>query len=60
MNSCSRGNPMKCFLALVAGLFIGLLILVVIGAERADPVILDEQGHPRGAASASPFDHRHP
>ncbi len=37
---------MKWFLVLVFLLFVGLLILLYVASEKADPVMLDEQGRP--------------
>ncbi len=37
---------MKWFLVLVFLLFVGLLILLYVASEQADPVMLDEQGRP--------------
>ena len=37
------------FLGAVTLLFIGLLVYTWVGAEQANPVILDEKGRPRGA-----------
>jgi uncharacterized membrane protein len=37
---------MKWFLVLVFLLFVGLLVLLYVASEKADPVMLDEQGRP--------------
>jgi hypothetical protein len=39
------------FLAVVMVLFIGILVYVWIEAKKANPVMLDERGNPRSAAS---------
>ena len=44
------------FLGLIMVLFIGIMIYVYRGATEANPVILDEHGHPRQTAS---HDSRH-
>jgi hypothetical protein len=46
-----RRGWFPAFLGFVIALFIGLLVYVYFGATRANPVILDEKGRPRGAAS---------
>lgn len=37
---------MKWFLVLVFLLFVGLLVFLYVASEKADPVMLDEQGRP--------------
>ena len=37
---------MKWFLALVFLLFVGVLVALWVVSEKADPVMLDEQGRP--------------
>ena len=39
-------------LALVAALFIGILVMVYVVSKRANPVLLDEIGKPVNAESA--------
>ncbi len=41
------------FLAFVMLLFIGILVYVYVETKKANPIILDEQGHPRGASQAA-------
>ena len=37
---------MKWFLVFVFVLFVGLLVLLYVASETADPVMLDEEGKP--------------
>ncbi|MBI2837770.1 MAG: hypothetical protein HYX75_05620 [Acidobacteria bacterium] len=43
---------MKLFLAAVFIVFAGILVVVYAAARRANPVLLDEQGHPINVTSA--------
>jgi len=48
--SASSAKPRSyfpLFLSAIFVLFLGLLAYTWIGAEKADPVILDERGQPR-------------
>ena len=42
-----RGAFLIYFLGMVMMLFIGILIYVWIQAKKANPVMLDENGHPQ-------------
>jgi len=42
---------MPKFLGMVFVLFIGILVFAYIETKRANPVMLDEQGHVRGGAA---------
>jgi hypothetical protein len=44
----SRGAFLPKFLGFIMVVFIGILIAAYAIARKADPVILDEQGHVRG------------
>lgn len=48
----SRGALLPKFLGGVFVLFVGIMIACWYIARQANPVILDEHGHPRGAHSA--------
>lgn len=41
---------MRFLLAFVFLLFVGILVFVYIGAERASPVMLDEKGRPHSSS----------
>jgi hypothetical protein len=43
--AAGRMPPLITFLALVSAIFIGILIYVWVEAKRANPQMLDEQGH---------------
>jgi hypothetical protein len=48
----NRKPALIYFLAVVMMLFIGILVYVWIEAKKANPVMLDEKGHPRAAIDA--------
>ena len=48
-----RVHWLPLLLAAVMVLFLGILLLAWIATERADPVMLDDRGEPRGAAPAT-------
>jgi len=43
------------FLMFTSAIFIGILIFAYIVAKRANPVMLDDQGHPKSAALVLPL-----
>lgn len=42
-----RVAPLTVVLALVMSFFCGVLVFVYVETKRANPVMLDQQGHPR-------------
>jgi hypothetical protein len=41
--------PLVYFWGLLAVVFFGILVFAWVAADRANPVMLDEHGHPRGS-----------
>jgi hypothetical protein len=49
-----RGGALyQAILGGIVLLFIGIMVYVYHGAKQANPIILDEHGHPRDAAAQS-------
>lgn len=49
-----RVAPLTIVLGVVVVFFCGILIFVFIATKRANPVMLDQQGHPTGQSDAAP------
>lgn len=49
----SQGTIVQCLLAFIVVLFLGILVGAYVIARRANPVFLDEQGHPVNAETPS-------
>jgi len=47
--SRTQGTIVKCILAFVVILFLGILVAAYVVARSANPVFLDEHGHPINA-----------
>lgn len=55
--ACSTPNrriaPLTIVLGIVFGFFCGVLIFVFVATKRANPVMLDQQGHPIGHSDSA-------
>jgi len=54
-----RIAPLTVVLSVVFVFFCGVLVYVYAATKHANPVMLDEHGHPIGQASPSPADRAH-
>jgi hypothetical protein len=43
------GGAYKLMFGLMSALFLGILVFVFLAVRRANPIMLDEQGHRQGA-----------